>query len=46
MDFESLVNKYDAYGYVNLLKNGSITTIEVIEYMIETDKEIQKFLSN
>lgn len=41
MDFESLVNKYDNYGYINLLKNGSITTLEVIEYMIETDKKIQ-----
>lgn len=41
MDFESLVNKYDNYGYINLLKNGSITTLEVIEYMIDTDKKIQ-----
>lgn len=45
MDFESLVNTLNN-EWINDLKDGQLSTIEIIDYIIDMDNIQKEYLSN
>ena len=45
MDFESLVNNLNNC-WINDLKDGTLSTVEIIDYIIDMDNIQKEYLSN